>query len=53
MRFFHVNFLNARGILIHFLTLKMGDDPNNQVSLVSWLPGNPNALELAVVTKGS
>ena len=33
---------------VNFLMLKMGDDPNNQVSLVSWLPVNPNATELAV-----
>ena len=31
----------------------MRDDPSNQVSLVSWLPVNPNVLELAVVTKES
>ena len=36
---------------VNFLMLKMGDDPNNQVSLVSWLPVNPNATELAVPGK--
>ena len=25
-------------------------DPNNQASSVSWLPVNPNALELAVLS---
>ena len=60
--FFHLNFLNARGILaqkiynahkffVNFLTLKIGDNPNNQASSVSWLPVNPKALELAVLRK--
>ena len=31
--------------------LKMGDNPNNQVSSVSWLVVNPNALELAILRK--
>ena len=36
---------------VNFLMLKMGDDPNNQVSLVSWLQVNPNVPELAVPRK--
>ena len=62
MRFFQQNFLIARGILVqksimralffaNLMTLKMVDDPNNQASLVSWLPLNPNAAELAVLRK--
>ena len=60
--FFPLNFLNAWGILAQkiynalaifcqFCALKIGDDPNNQVSSVSWLPVNPNKLELAVQRK--
>ena len=62
MRFFQQNFLIARGILVqkiynaplffaNLMTLKMVDDPINQASLVSWLPLNPNAPELAVLGK--
>ena len=60
--FFRQNFLIARGILVqkiitralffaNLMTLKMVDDPNNQASLVRWLPLNPNAAELAVLRK--
>ena len=35
----------------NFLMLKMGGNPNNQASSVSWLPVNPNELELAVLRK--
>ena len=38
---------------INFLTFKMGDDPNKQASLVSWLPVNPSAPELAVLRKAN
>ena len=38
---------------LNFLTLKIGDDPNNQAPSVSWLPVNPNALELAVIRKAN
>ena len=31
----------------------MGNDPNNQASSVSWLPVNPNTLELAVQKKAN
>ena len=63
MRFFDLNFLNAQGILaqkiyimrtlffVIFLVLKMRDDPNNLGLSVSWLPVNPNPLELAVLRK--
>ena len=64
MHFFHVNFVNARGILaqkicnvhaifVNFLALKMGDDSNGQVPLVSWFPVSPNALELAALRKAN
>ena len=36
---------------VSFLMLKMGDDPNNQASSISWLPVNPNAPELVVLRK--
>ena len=64
MDFFHLNFLNTRkilvqkiynahAILINFLALKIGEDPNNQASSVSWLLVNPSALELAVLRKAN
>ena len=45
MRFFHLNFLTAQGIMV--------DDHNNQASLVSWLPVNPNIPELAILRKAN
>ena len=64
MRFFHLNFLNARGILAQkiynaratfrqFFDVKGGDDPSNQASWVSWLPVSPSAPELAVLRKAN
>ena len=38
---------------INFLTLKIGDDPNNQPSSVIWLLVNHNALELTVQKKAN
>ena len=38
---------------VNFLTLKMADDPKNQVLFVSWLVVSPNALELAVLRKAN
>ena len=60
--FFHLNFLNAVGILaqkvykvctifVNFLTLKMEDDSNSQASLVIWLQVRTGALELTVLSK--
>ena len=37
--------------VLNFLTLKIGDDPSSQVSLVSWLPVSLSALELDVLRK--
>ena len=37
----------------NFLTLKMGGDPNNQASSVSWLPANPNTPVLAILRKAN
>ena len=59
--FFQLNFLNAQVILAQknydghaiFLMLKMGNDPNNQASSVSWLSVNTNALELTVKRKAN
>ena len=61
MCFFCLNFLNAQGIykksimgalfFVNFLTLKIGDDPSSQASLVSWLPVSLSALELDVLRK--
>ena len=36
---------------VNFLTLKIGDDPSSQASLVSWLPVSLSALELDVLRK--
>ena len=38
---------------VNFLMLKTGDNPKKQVSLVSWLPVNPGALELAALRKAN
>ena len=59
MHFFTKFFLNVRGISaqkiynmhIDFLTLQIGDNPNNQAFSVSWLPVNINALELLFLEK--
>ena len=62
MCFFHLKFLNVWGILaqkiydVHaifrqFSYIKKGDNRNNQVLSVHWLPVNANALELAVLRK--
>ena len=62
MRFFHLNFLNARGILAQNIyhvraifrqlsDVKDGYDPNSQVFSVSWLSMSPKAPELAVLRK--
>ena len=62
--FFHLMFLNGRGVLAQklymahatfrqFSDVKMGDDTNNLVPLVSWLPVNFSALELAVLRKAN
>ena len=62
MCFFHLNFLNARGILAqkiynvhpifcHFSDIKIVDDPNNQASFISCLLVNPSTPELAVLKK--
>ena len=65
--FFHLNFLNAQGILapqnilhmpffVNFLTLKVGDDPSvipKCPFLVSWLSVNPSAPKLAILRKAN
>ena len=38
---------------VNFPMLKMGDNPNKQASLVSWLLVNPSAPELAVLRKAN
>ena len=64
LQFFHLNLPNVRGILaqksilcllffVNFLSLKMGDEPNNQAFSVSWLLVNPNALELALLREAN
>ena len=65
MRFLHLNFLNARGILapkiyimhtlffINFMTLKVRVDPKGQASSVNWFPVSLNAPELAVLRKAN
>ena len=61
---FHLNFLNARGILApklykahaifhQFSDVKTGNDPNHEASSVSWLPVNSIALELALLRKAN
>ena len=64
MCFFHLNYVNVWGILtqtiynahaifVSFLMLKMGNDPKSEVSLVSWFPLCPSALELVVPRKAN
>ena len=50
--FFHLNFLNVRGILAQ-KNLYVRDDPNNQVSSVSCLPVSPSTPELATLRKAN
>ena len=38
---------------VNFLMLKMGNNPNKQVYLVSWLPVNPSTPELAILRKAN
>ena len=38
---------------VSFLALNMGDDPNSQAPLVSWLPVSPSGPKLAVIRKAN
>ena len=44
---------NAHAIFCQFSVVKDGGPSNNQASSVSWLPVNPNTLELAVLKKAN
>ena len=63
MRFFHLNFLSAWGVLalkiynVHAIFCQFSDVKNGgwsqQLSILCRLPVNPNTLELAVLRKAN